>query len=96
VLALAAPLDQVADGEDAEVVLPGEDLERGQPHHVAVLVHDLAHRGDGLQAREAAQVGRRLGVAGAPEHAAGHGAQREHVPRAHEVLGHGRRLRQGP
>jgi hypothetical protein len=91
VLALATPLDQVADGEDAEAVPARERLQRRQAHHVAVLVHDLAHGRDRGEAREPAEIGCRLGVAGAPEHAAGHRAQREHMARPHEVLRHGLR-----
>ena len=71
-----------------------EQLERRQAHHAAVLVHDLAHGGHGRQAGEPAEVRRRLGVTGAPQHAARDRAQREHVPRPHEVGAHGLRPRQ--
>ncbi len=46
---------------------------------------------DGSCAREMHEVHGRLGVAGAPEHAAGLGAQRKNVARLHQVIRHGGR-----
>ena len=54
-------------------------------HHRAVVVGELADRGDRRQAGELAEVDRRLGMAGAHEHAALLGDQREDVARADEV-----------
>ena len=52
----------------------------GQPRHRAVLVHHLADHAGREQPGEPCEVDRRLRVAGAPEHAALFGAQREDVP----------------
>ena len=67
-------------------VLAREALQLRQPHHVAVVGEDLAQRADRAQPGEPAQVGDRLGVPGAAQHAARHGAQREDVAGAHQVL----------
>jgi len=89
----AAVLDQVRDGADLQAVLLGEHLQVRQAGHGAVVVHDLAdHRGR-RQARHARQVAAGFGVAGAHQHAAVLGLQREDVARLHQVarlgvLGH--------
>ena len=57
----------------------------GDARHRPVVLHDLADHARGDQAREPREVDRRLGLAGALEHAAGTGAQREHVTRLDEV-----------
>ena len=54
----------------------------GDAGHRAVVVGDLADDPGRDQAREAGEVDRRLGVAGALQHAAGLGPQREDVARA--------------
>ena len=53
----------------------------GHAGHRAVVVHDLADHAGGPQAGEAGEVDRALGLAGAHEHAALAGAQREDVAR---------------
>ena len=64
-----------------------ERLEVPDPGHGAVLVHHLADHPGGVEAGQPGQVHRRLGLAGALEHAAGDRAQREHVPGPGQVLG---------
>ena len=91
-LAAAAPRDQVPDRENAEPMTAREALELGQPRHAAVIGQDLAQRADRLEPGECAQVGHRLAVAGAAQHPARHGAEREHMARAHQVVGPGARI----
>ena len=88
-LVLRAEGDEVGDGAEEEPVLRGERLDVRQARHRAVLAHDLAAEADGLQAREAHEVDRRLGVAGAADDAALARLEREHVAGAAEVLGAG-------
>ena len=71
--------DQVGDGAHLQAVLAGELDDGGQAHHGAVVVHQFRQGGGGLEACQAAQVDRGLGVAGAPQHAAVARPQREHV-----------------
>ena len=89
-LLVAAPVaDQVGDGHDLHAVLRRKlDQFRGA-HHRAVLAHDLAAQAALFHPREAHQVHRGLGVAGADEHAALAGLEREHMARPAEV-GRGR------
>ena len=49
----------------------GELDEIGQPRHRAVVIHDLAQHGGGIEAREPGEIAACLGVSGAREHAAG-------------------------
>ena len=85
-LAAAAVLDQVADGEDAEPVLRARTPCSSGRRIMRPSSVRISHSAPtGPQPREPAQVGHRLGVAGAAQHAARHRAQREHVPGPHEV-----------
>ena len=59
----------------------------GQPRHGAVVFHDLADHAGGLAARKARDIDRRLGMAGAHQHAAVAGAQREDVTRRRDMRG---------
>ena len=87
-----APMgDELSDAEDLQVMFAGELLQLGHPRHGAVGVHDFADDAGRIGSRLVAQVNDRLGVAGAAQHAARIGAQREGVPRVDEVL----RLRVG-
>ena len=73
-------------------MLSGEFAQLRQPRHRAVVVHDFAQHADGPQAGELRQVHRRLGVAGALQHAAGPCPQRKHMAGLDQIVGHhGRR-----
>src|SRR5262249_35065352 len=63
---------------------------------LAVVAHDLDDRGGGVEAREAAEVERALGLARADEDAAVAGAKGVDVPRADEVGGRGAGVDGGP
>ena len=93
-LGAAAPGDEVGDGDDGEVVLGGEDLQLVEPGHavVVLLADDLADDADRPQPGEAAQVDRRLGVAGAAQHAAVERAQRVDVAGPGQVVRRRRRV----
>jgi hypothetical protein len=65
----------------------GELAHRGAAHHGAVVVHQLGQHTDRRQIGKPAEIDAGLGVAGAHEHAAVLGDQREHVARAHEIGG---------
>src|SRR5450759_4394433 len=89
-LLVAAPvLDEVGDGDDLEAVLLGVRDEIGHAGHRAVVVHDLADDGRGVQAGEAREVDAGLRLPRALEHAAGARHEGEHVSRLHERLGPG-------
>ena len=96
VAALEPVADKALDRADLEPVTFGEGLQLGQPRHLAVFLHDLDQRPDRLQARQAQEVDGGLGVAGAPQHPALAGHQREDVAGTAQV-GRGRaRLGQKP
>ena len=69
--------DEVADGADLEPVGPGEIHEIVEPRHRPVVAHDLADHRARIEAGEAGNVDRRLGMAGADEDSAGPRHQRE-------------------
>ena len=69
--------------------------EVGDARHGAVVVHDLADHAGRTQPGEHGQVDRRLGLAGALEHAAAPRAQREDVARPQQVVGTGARIDRG-
>ena len=77
--------DQVGDGADLEPVAPRELLQLRAARHAAVVVHHLAQHAGRLQPGELAQVDRRLGVAGAHQHAAAPRAQRKDMAGAGKV-----------
>ena len=77
--------DEVGDRDAAQPVLGGEGRDLRPLHHRAVVVGELADRRDRRQPGEPAEVDRGLGMAGAHEHAAVLGDQREDVAGAHEV-----------
>ena len=83
----AAPvLDQVLDRDHLDPVPLAVRDQVGHARHRPVLVHDLADDAGGVQARQAREVDRRLGLAGALQHAAGAGAEREDVAGLDEVV----------
>ena len=85
-LVVAAPVgDQVGDRDHLQPVLRAVALEVGHARHRAVVVHDLADHAGRVEAGEPREVHRRLGLAGALEHAAGLRLQREDVTRLDEV-----------
>ena len=67
---LQAVGDEVADRADLEAVSAGEVHQIVEPRHRAVLAHDLADHAGGVEAGEPGDVDRRLGMAGADQHAA--------------------------
>jgi hypothetical protein len=75
----AAIGDQVADRADLEIVELGEGDEVVEPRHRPVVLHDLADHARGIEPREPRDVDRRLGMAGADQHAAVARDQREDV-----------------
>ena len=83
---MLAPVgDQVGDRDHLQPVALAVRDQVGHARHRAVVVHDLAdHAGRG-QAGEPREVDRRLGLAGALEHAAGLGLEREDVAGLDEV-----------
>ena len=62
------------------------------PAHLATHF-DFANHPNGPAAREFHQIDRRLGVARALQHTAPFRAEGKDVPRLHQLLGHGRRVR---
>ena len=88
-LVLAAPLDEVGDRDEREVVFVGEDPQLVGLRHGAfvLLADDLADRARRLQARQPGQVDGCLGVAGPAQHATVLGAQRDDVTGLGEVVG---------
>ena len=80
-----AVADEVGDAAHLQPVGGAELLQVRHPGHGAVLVHDLADDGHGLQPGQAGQVHRPLGLAGADQHPAVACSQREDVPGADEV-----------
>ena len=85
-LVAAAVLDEVGDGDHLQAVPLAVRDEVGDARHRPVVVHDLADDAGRVEAGEAREVDRRLGLADALEHAAGLRAQREHVAGLHEVV----------
>src|SRR5207237_3877235 len=86
-LLLRAVLDEVLDGDELEPMAPREVDELRQPRHASRLVQHFADHAGGVAAREPREIHRRLGVAGASQHAALHRAQREHVAGRDEIGG---------
>ena len=70
---------------DLQPVALGEGDQVGQPRHGAVVVHDLADHAGGIEPGKPRDIDGRLGMAGADQHAAVLGDQREDVARRHDV-----------
>jgi len=96
VVVRAPPGDQVRDRHHDQVVLRGEGRGVVEPHHRAVVVDEFGDAGHLADAGQAAQVHGGLGVPGPMQHAAGHGAQGQHVTGADEALGAGARIGEHP
>ena len=84
----APVLDEVGDGDHLQAVQLAERGEIRHAGHRPVVVHDLAHHTGRKQAGEPREVDRRLGLAGALEHAALLRAEREDVAGLDEVVSH--------
>ena len=84
-----AVADEVAHGGDLQAVLGGKDFQVGHAGHGAVVLHDLADDGGGLETGQTGQVHAAFGLAGAGQHAVGTGAQGEDVTGGHQVVGTG-------
>ena len=78
--------DEVADRADLEAVGAREIHQIVEPRHRPVVAHDLADDRARVEAGEARDVDRRLGMAGADEDSAGLGHQREDVSRGDELV----------
>ena len=79
--------DEVADRADLEPVRASEIHQVVEPGHRAVVAHDLADHRAGIEAGEAGDIDRRLGMAGADEHSAGPRHQREDVTGRDQSVG---------
>ncbi|MNZ88693.1 hypothetical protein D3C78_1075910 [compost metagenome] len=84
-----AIVDQVGDGADPDPVLAREHFQVRAPGHGAVIVHHFDDHRGGRMAGQARQVAAGFGMAGAGQHAAFAGAQREDMARLHDVGGAG-------
>ena len=85
-LALAVG-DEVGDRNLLQAMLGGECRDLRAALHAAVVVDQFGDHADLRQAGELAQIDRRLGMAGAHEHAALARDQREDVTRPQEIRG---------
>jgi non-ribosomal peptide synthetase component F len=83
----AAIGDQVADRADLQVMELRKGDEVIHPRHGPIFVHDLADHARGVQARQPRDIHRRLGVAGAHQHAAVARDQREDMARRDQRVG---------
>ena len=81
----AAVGDQVGDRDHLQAVPRAVLGQVRHARHRAVVVHHLADHAGRVQPGEPREVDRRLGLAGALEHAAGRGLEREHVAGLDEV-----------
>src|SRR5918997_6144216 len=89
-LGLAPVADEVGDRDEQQPVLLGEALELGHAGHVVLgLVDQLAQHAGRVEAGHAGEVHGRLRVAGALEHAALAGLEREDVAGTQQVGGAG-------
>ena len=83
---VAQPIgDEIGDGGDLEPVTLGEGDEVRQARHGAVVVHDLADHAGRIKSGKTRDVDGGLGMAGADQHAAVLGDQREDVAGRHDV-----------
>ena len=82
-----AVADEVGDGDHPEAVVGAEVVELRDAGHGAVVVHDFADDAAGVEAGQAGEIDGGFGLAGADEHAAFAGAEREDVAGAGEIGG---------
>ena len=80
-------MDQVGDGADLDAVLAREHLQVGAAGHGAVVVHHFHDHRRRRVPGQARQVATGFGMAGAGEHAAVLGAQREDMTGLHDIGG---------
>jgi hypothetical protein len=85
-------LDDLLDGDDGHRVFFGETDQVGHARHGAVFLHDLADHPGRLQAGDARQIDRGLGLAGGPHHPPRPGAPRKDVPGPRQVVRLGERV----
>lgn len=78
--------DEIGDGDVLELVADGEIRDLRALHHRAVVVDEFADHADRRQAREPAEIDRRLGMAGAHQYPALTRDQRKDMARPHEIL----------
>ena len=85
-LVVLAPVgDQIRHRDHLQTVPSAVALEVWNAGHRAVIVHDFADHPGGVQSGQSRQVDGRLGLAGALEHAARLGLQREDVARLDKI-----------
>ncbi len=84
--------DQVGHGDHLQLVALAVLDEVGHARHGPVVLHDLADDAGGDEPGQAREVDGRLGLAGALEHAAALGLEREDVAGLDEVVGPGARV----
>src|SRR5262249_1480830 len=77
--------DENGDGRDLEPVALCEGNKVWKPRHGAVVVHDLADDSGGIKPGKPRKIDGGLSVAGANEHAALLGDEREHMAGSHNV-----------
>ena len=84
-LMLQAVADQPGDRDHLEIVAVAEFLELRNTRHRAVLVHDFANDSGGGKAGQTREVNGGFGLAGAHEHTAFAGTERQNMSRPREV-----------
>ena len=87
-----AVADEFGDGQHLHVVLAAELGELRHARHGAIVVHDLADDACGNQSCQPREIDGGFGLAGAHQHSAFAGAQREDVAGTREIVGPGRRI----
>ena len=80
-LRTAAVFDELGDGAGLQAVAFLIGAEVADAGHGSIVVDDLTNQRSFRQACQTGQIDRRLGVAGAAQHAARHGPQRKHMAR---------------
>jgi len=82
-----APVDEVGDGSQTQIVPGAKAHQVGQPGHATVVEHDLADDPGRIQPGQSRQVHCRLGMPGPHQDAAAARDQRKHVPGRADRLG---------
>ena len=81
--------DELRDRDEGQAVLLGEPLEVRTARHRAVRIEDLADDPCGIQPGQSREIDARFGLTDTLQDTAGTRAQREDVPRAAQIAGHG-------
>ena len=84
-LVAQAVADQLGDGENLQTVFLAERNQVGNAGHLAVVAHDFADHAGGVQPGQPRQIDRRLGLAGAHQHASLARAQRKDVAGTRQI-----------